>query len=51
LRELREQAAFIYEDVHLIAQHYRWSEAEIMLLPRNRRIRYAEMIRQEKGQA
>ena len=50
LRELREQAAFIYEDVHLIAQHYRWSEAEIMLLPRNRRIRYAEMIRQEKGQ-
>ena len=51
LRELREQAAFIYEDVHLIAQHYRWSEAEIMLLPRNRRIRYAEMIRQERGAA
>lgn len=49
LRELRDQAAFIYEDVHLIAQHYRWSEAEIMSLPRRRRLRYAEFIRQEKG--
>jgi hypothetical protein len=49
LREMREQAAFIYEDVHLIAQHYRWSEAEIMALPRRRRLRYAEFIRQEEG--
>lgn len=49
LRELREQAAFIYEDVHLIARHYGWSEAEIISLPRNRRVQYAEMIRQERG--
>lgn len=50
LRELRDQAAFVYEDVHLIAQHYQWSEAEIMSLPRTRRIRYVEMIREEKGE-
>lgn len=49
LRELCDQAAFIYEDVHLIAQQYRWSEAEIMSLPRSRRLRYVEMIRQERG--
>jgi hypothetical protein len=50
LRELREQAAFIYEDVHLIAQHYGWSEPEILSLPHNRRVRYAELIRQERGE-
>ncbi len=50
LRELRDQAAFVYEDVHLLAQHYQWSEVEIMSLPRTRRIRYVEMILQEKGQ-
>jgi hypothetical protein len=49
LRELRDQAAFIYEDVHLIAEHYGWSEAEIMSLPHNRRVRYAELIREERG--
>lgn len=49
LRELRGQAAYIYEDVHLLARHYHWSEAEILALPRRRRIHYAELIRQEKS--
>jgi hypothetical protein len=49
LRELRGQAVYIYEDVHLLAQRYHWSEAEILALPRRRRIHYAEMIRQEKS--
>lgn len=46
LRELRNQAAFIYEDIHLLALYYQWSEAEILALPRHRRMQYAEMIRQ-----
>jgi hypothetical protein len=46
LRELREQATFIYEDVALLAQAYHWSEAEILALPRQRRMRYAEIARQ-----
>ena len=48
LRELRDRASRIYEDVHLLALNYRWSEESILLLPRNRRILYAEMLRQER---
>jgi hypothetical protein len=47
LRELRDRASRVYEDVHLLALNYRWSEESILLLPRNRRILYAEMLRQE----
>jgi hypothetical protein len=47
LRELRDQARYVYVDVHLIAGRYHWSEADILALPRNSRINYAEMIRRE----
>ena len=33
LRELRDRAAFVYEDVCAIAHHFHWSEAEILALP------------------
>lgn len=46
LRELRDQAAFVYEDVHLLAAHYQWSEESILALPRSRRLRYAALLRQ-----
>jgi hypothetical protein len=42
LAELRERARFVYEEVHLIAARYQWSEREILTLPRTRRERYAE---------
>lgn len=48
LRELRDRAKQVYEDVHLLALNYRWSEESILLLPRNRRMLYAEMVRQER---
>jgi hypothetical protein len=44
LAELRERAMFVYQEVHLIAARYRWSEAEILALPRSRRARYAEFV-------
>lgn len=47
LAELRDQARYVYDDVHLIARAYQWSETEILALPRSRRITYAELIRQE----
>lgn len=50
LREFRDQAAFVYQDIHLLALHYNWSEERILALPRNRRVYYAEMLRQG-GQA
>jgi hypothetical protein len=43
LRELRDQASFVYEDVCSIAHHYHWSEADILALPSARRTRYAEL--------
>lgn len=49
LRELCDQAAFIYEDVHLLAKHYHWSQAEILALPRSRRAHYTEMVQQERS--
>lgn len=42
LRELSEQAAFVYADVWAIAQLTHWSEADILALPAVRRARYAE---------
>jgi hypothetical protein len=50
LSELRQHAAFIYEDVHLLATQYHWPEAEILALPRNRRARYVELARQEQAE-
>jgi len=47
LSELRQEAALIYDEIHLLASHYGWSEAEIMALPRTRRMRYADLIREE----
>jgi hypothetical protein len=44
LRELRESATRLYDDVHRIAAAYGWSEDEIVSLPRSRRIAYAERI-------
>ena len=49
LRELRNQAACVYEDVHLLALHYKWSEESILALPRSRRLHYAMTLRQERG--
>ena len=43
LLELRDRAAFVYEDVCTIANHCHWSEAEILALPAARRWRYAEL--------
>jgi hypothetical protein len=47
LRELRDHAAGIYQDIHLLALHYKWLEEDILALPRNRRMRYAEMVRSQ----
>jgi len=49
LRELREQATFLFEEVHLLASHYNWSEQEILALPRRRRTRYAELVHAERS--
>jgi hypothetical protein len=45
LRELRDRAKFVYQDVDAIARRYHWSEADILALPHLRRMRYADAAR------
>jgi len=35
---------FFYDEVHTLASHYHWSEAEILDLPKQKRRRYLELI-------
>ncbi len=49
LRELMDQAKFVFEEVHLLAEHYHWSERDILSLPRQRRYRYVDAITRERG--
>lgn len=49
LRELRDRAAFIYQDVDLLARRYHWSEAAILAMPHGRRAMYAELARRAEG--
>ena len=49
LQELRQRAAFIYQEVDLLARRYHWSEAEILALPRVRRAAYVDQARQAGG--
>jgi len=45
IAELRLLARSVFEDVHTIAASFHWPESEILALPRERRVRYAELAR------
>jgi hypothetical protein len=45
LKELRDRARYVYEDVDMLAQRYGWSESAILALPSARRTQYAELAR------
>jgi hypothetical protein len=49
LRELRERARFVYDDIDAIAERYHWSERAILTLPYGRRVSYAERARQARA--
>jgi len=49
LEELARRAAHVYEEVHLLARAYHWSEQEILALSHQRRARYAELAYAEGG--
>lgn len=48
LAELRDAASGLYEEVHLLASTFSWTERDILALPRGRRARYAERIHNER---
>lgn len=45
LRELRDRAKFVYQDVDAIARRYHWRESDILALPLMRRMHYADAAR------
>src|SRR5439155_23279478 len=47
LQELYVPARQLLREVHTLAFHYRWSETEILALPRAKRRRYLELIADE----
>jgi hypothetical protein len=47
LRELRDRARFLFQDVDAIARRYHWNEPDILALPLMRRTRYADAARQD----
>ncbi|APR75700.1 Hypothetical protein A7982_01046 [Minicystis rosea] len=46
-RELRLGVDRLVVEIHCLAFHYHWSEAEILALPRARRWRYLELVRRQ----
>lgn len=48
LAELRCAAGDLYEQVHLLASTFGWSERDILLMPRRRRARYAARIHDQR---
>jgi hypothetical protein len=51
LRELRNLAAFLYEEVDVLARRYHWPESLILALPWARRKSYAEVARRRTDAA
>ena len=49
LRELRERARFVYDDIDALAQRYHWTERAILRLPAARRSQYVERVRQAQA--
>jgi hypothetical protein len=48
LRELQARAGAVFEQIHLIASRYGWSEASILALPSRRRALFAGFIAQDR---
>ena len=49
LRELRERARFVYDDIDALAERYHWTEPAILRLPAARRSQYVERARQARA--
>jgi hypothetical protein len=46
---MRRSASELYDEVHALAWHYHWSEAEILALPRVRRQSYMSRVDRARG--
>ncbi|MDY6943675.1 MAG: hypothetical protein SVU69_11780 [Pseudomonadota bacterium] len=41
----------VFEEIHILASHYHWREADILAMPRHRRKRYLRLIDRARGMA
>ncbi len=48
-RVLARSSDELLRQVHQIATHYHWGEAEILAMPRMRRQRYLDLIDRDRG--
>jgi hypothetical protein len=48
IEEIRARAQRVFEEVHLIASCYGWTEDVILDLPADRRVFYAERIEEDR---
>lgn len=48
--EVGQRLSSLYREVHTLAFHYHWSEAEILGLPAGKRQRYLDMLREALGE-
>jgi hypothetical protein len=49
VEEMRGNLHALEREVHLLAFHYHWSEQDILSMPRRKRQRYIELLREELG--
>jgi hypothetical protein len=49
LRLLRRAASSLYRDVYILASYCHWSEADILGMPRGRRMRYVRQVDRARG--
>jgi hypothetical protein len=47
LGDMMSQSAGLEREVHLLAWHYHWSEADVLSMPRAKRRRYIDLIEEE----
>lgn len=45
--ELRTSLDLLYREIHYLAYHYHWSERELMVMPREKRRRYIDVLADE----
>jgi hypothetical protein len=51
LGDMMSQSAGLEREVHLLAWHYHWSEADVLSMPRTKRRRYIDLIEEELNRA
>ncbi len=49
-REITGRSAYLYQQIHILALYYHWSEAEIMSMSTERRLRYLSLLEETFGE-